>query len=312
MKKGDHKLTKGQERVLNSLICQRISKDRRNFDLLKGFKQAHSDSIHVLDHALDNVGTDDPIDREAYYIVKTKSGVGLFFFSLKCGELFHPISNINFLSDGENLTQFVKKLQQLIKVSVDSEVLKEEILQLVRQKKMSVDKVLDAVDKKYKIDEDGLEKLKDEQKAEKNKRVFRVYSTLSSIHLVHFCRNTSNEASVAWRCLKLGNDRPMGEIVFWWFVAPILQRIRKLVGCENVFLFAADDSEDNTLQKYYAQSLGFRLYDELGVNKPFWDWTSIFMGKDLSSLGAEQKRFRRIFNSELQMFKYHLPGETTK
>ena len=312
MKKGDHKLTKGQERVLNSLICQRISKDRRNFDLLKGFKQAHSDYIHVLDHALDNVGTDDPLDREAYYIVKTKSGVGLFFFSLKCGELFHPISNINFLSDGENLTQFVKKLQQLIKVSVDSEVLKEEILQLVRQKKMSVDKVLDAVDKKYKIDEDGLEKLKDEQKAEKNKRVFRVYSTLSSIHLVHFCRNTSNEADVAWRRLKLGNDRPMGEIVFWWFVAPILQRIRKIVGCENVFLFAADDSEDNSLQKYYTQSLGFQLHDELGVNKPFWDWTSIFMDKDLSSLAAEQKRFRRIFNSDLQMFEYHLPEETSR
>ena len=301
-----------QGRVLNSLICQRISKHKRNIGVLKRFKQVHSDSVNVLDHALDNAEEDDAKDREAYYIVKTKSGVGLFFFSLKCGELFHPISNVNFLSEGENLTQFVKKIQRLIKTSVDSEVLKDEILDLVGQKKMTMDRVIAEVDKKYKIDEDGLELLKDEQRAEKNKRILRVYSTLASIHLVHFCRNASEEASIAWRQLKLGNDRPIGEIVFWWFVVPILQRIRELVGCENVFLFAADDSEDNALQKYYAQSLGFRLHNELGVNKPFWDWTSIFMGKDLSSLESEQNRFCRIFNSDLQMFEYPLPNEPSK
>ena len=312
MKKSDNRLTRRQERILNSLVCQRISKHKRNIDLLKRFKQAHSDSVNVLDHALDNAEEDDAKDRESYYIVKTKSGVGLFFFSLKCGEMFHPISNINFLSEGENLAQFVKKIQRLIKTSVDSDALKDEILDLVGQKKMTMDKMIAEVNKKYKIDEDGLERLKDERRAERNKRILRVYSTLASIHLVHFCRNTSDEASKAWQRLKLGNDRPMGEIVFWWFVAPILQRIRKLVGCENVFLFAADDSEDNTLQKYYAQSLGFRLYDELGVNKPFWDWTSIFMGKDLSSLRAEQRRFCRIFNSDQQMFKYHLPDEASK
>ena len=155
---------------------------------------------------------------------------------------------------------------------------------------------------KYGAKYDVLKKLKEEESAERNKRILRVFTTNPGVHLVHFCRNKM--AGNVWRGLGLGSDRPMGEVLFWFFVAPIFEKLRALVGCEYAFLFAADASEDNSLMKYYAQSLGFCPQKELGTSKPWYDWTCTFMSLDITKISILRKKYFNVFNGDKLPFEY--------
>ena len=76
-------------------------------------------------------------------------------------------------------------------------------------------------------------------------------------------------------------------------------------GCvPMVFLFAADASEDNSLMKYYAQSLGFCPQKELGTSKPWYDWTCTFMSLDITKISILRKKYFNVFNGDKLPFEY--------
>lgn len=296
-------LTNKQERALNALVCERLFENKKNAEILKTFVQPHSGDLDVVAHAQEFGSADDADCREAYYLVRTKSGLGLFFFTLEAGELFCPFGDLANKDGANDAMEFVRKIKKMIEVSVDERLLKEEIQELL-SKKLTPSKFLDEIGKKYKLTDENRKMLEVEKREEKNKLVSRVYSTMSGVHINLFCKNDAPEAKAYLSELKRVCNRPFGEIVFWWFVAPILLNIRSLIGAEYAFLFAADDSDDESLVKYYTQSMGFMSKNDVGVNKPWWDWTCTFLCKDLKTLSSERKRFIRIFNTEQQMFRY--------
>lgn len=304
-------MTRKQENALNALVCERLCKQKKYAKLISTFVQPHSRNLDVVSHAKKFGVSDDKASREAYYLVRTRTGVGLFFFTLEAGELFCPFRELLSKGGQEAVVTLAKKIKAMISSAVDDRVLKEEIRTLLEQK-VSADEFIDEIEKKYSLTEDNKAKLEAEREDEHNKLISRVHSTMSGIHINLFCKNDAPEAKAELARLKKICDRPFGEIVFWWFVAPLLMEIRELLGAEYAFLFAADDSDDESLVKYYTQSMGFKPKNDIGANKPWWDWTCTFLCKDLSNLESERKRFVRIFNTEQQMFKYEKIGGGSK
>jgi hypothetical protein len=70
----------------------------------------------------------------------------------------------------------------------------------------------------------------------------------------------------------------------------------KYIGCQYLFLFAADKSKEEKLVRYYENQLNFKKPDELATAKPFYDFTCKFMCHEISTLKQEQAEFFANFN----------------
>lgn len=119
--------------------------------------------------------------------------------------------------------------------------------------------------------------------------------TYSAIELAHFYRNDNYDFD-SWRASY--NFPQIGIVVFWKFVVPLVLRIQEQIGCQYLYLFAADDSEDKKLVNYYADKLKFRSAKEWGTVKPLYDFTCEFMCQEINPLAGKMDKF---FNEEFNI-----------
>ena len=89
----------------------------------------------------------------------------------------------------------------------------------------------------------------------------------------------------------------LGSIIFWKFIIPQVECLLEIVGCEYIFLFAADLSEDESLVNYYRE-LGFTDSSDHHVAIPLYDFTCKFMHQEINQLIEKQKRFFENFNPD--------------
>ena len=84
------RITEEQERILDSLIVERLKENPINVSLVNSFKNTKNP---ILERVITtkNAFYKDSENSIAYYIVKTSEGVVLLYFSLKCGELFEKL-----------------------------------------------------------------------------------------------------------------------------------------------------------------------------------------------------------------------------
>lgn len=122
--------------------------------------------------------------------------------------------------------------------------------------------------------------------------VTHVGSTFSGIELVHFCTN-ENTCSF-WEELKEGQK--LGVVVFWKFVVDVVLEAMKHIGCQYLFLFAADKSEDEELVAYYRDRLSFKEAIDMATAKPIYDLTCKFMYQETCSLESERDYFFEHYN----------------
>lgn len=99
--------------------------------------------------------------------------------------------------------------------------------------------------------------------------VMKVDKCYASIELQHFCRCDDYKINPEVKF-------PLGFGLFWQIIVPRVLEIAKHVGCEYLYLFAADKSdnpEDKKLISYYKEALGFYDLDDEGVIvlKPGYD-----------------------------------------
>lgn len=79
------KINDEQRQILDSLIIERI-KESKDASVIKGFSNKHNTNlVSVLQNRAMDLDCSGSI---AYYLVKTKNGDLLFYFSLKSGILF--------------------------------------------------------------------------------------------------------------------------------------------------------------------------------------------------------------------------------
>ena len=84
--------------------------------------------------------------------------------------------------------------------------------------------------------------------------------------------------------------------MFWKFIVPIIFKIQSLIGCQYLFLFAADMSEDNNLINYYNVALKFEQPEHIGTNKPKYDFCCRFMCQEINTLKTNQEEYFENFN----------------
>lgn len=230
--------------------------------------------------------------KTAYYIIKTKQNEVLMFFSMKCGALFDP------LLDEDEVKQDFQRLIVLLQAikNANGKVLELEEANEILTKYQIGDRVslkdFNRLLERAKGKKTFLEQLGSDKARESNDNIARVMTTHSGIELVHFCTNDNMKSK--WKEYNLGH--PMGETLFWKFIAPKFFAVQELVGCEYAFLFAADLSEDESLVNYYDVSLKFKKRLDVGTNKPFYDFCCEFMCQEVNDMKKNRELFFENFN----------------
>ena len=279
------RITDAQNAILEGLTCERLSSDPDSMRLVDDFFNRRNPS---LAHTLQNEAMDE--DQEgttAYYIIKDANGNILFYFSLKSGSLYD--SHLD-----ANVIKLFKTLNAYIQDSLsDPDLSDRQRLELNRfQEKIRSHKGV------TRYDLNNLPKKKAELFAELEKELSKdlthVGKTFSSLELVHFCAN--NEYDDLWK--GFGLPHSIGVIVFWYFIVDIVLEVRKLIGIQYLFLFAADLSENDSLIGYYKDKLDFVRDEERATVKPIYDLSCEFMYQECWDIEERRRQFFDNFNME--------------
>lgn len=286
------RITSEQKETLDSLIIERLSKSADNAALTKTFR---NDKNPHLVHKLQAQSTFDKdlSGATTYYLVKAPTGELLMYFSLKCGELFVGLDfkkmdlarntrdALMMLDRDPNSQEYVNALTFL-----------QNNIEEIKAAWQNVDTFL--------ADVDALIAKKDayikEIQKEINADMQQVWRTYPAVEIVEFCAN--DNARDIWKSLKLPDSKKMGECVFWNSIVPKLQEVQDLVGCQYVYLFAADSSADEFLVNYYKNKLKFEQPLTINANKPRYDFQCTFLCRELNALIKGKDDFFNDFNPD--------------
>lgn len=279
-------ITEEQQQILNSLVCERLSSNENNLRLIDAFCNIKNGS---LEHTLKNEAyEEDEAGNIAYYLIKDKDENILFYFSIKCGILYDLFGEEEKLRKINDLFLFLVELEKDPSSTKEDKETIASILESIRTRKGLVKKELSKIShiKKNQIIEDLAKESEDNLK--------RVGKTFAGVEIVHFCANDNYRPS--WE--KLNIKQKMGTVVFWHFLIPKICELRKIVGCEYLFLFAADLTPDELLVNYYKSNLGFRDSNEYGTAIPLYDYACKFMHQELKDIEERRNNFYLEFNPD--------------
>lgn len=277
------KITESQLELLRSLKCERLSSNTANFSLINDFYNTRNNSL--VDTLQGDAYDDDENNRIAYYIVKTVDDKILFFFSLKCGLLYDEFI------EGDRLKEIKSFYDTILRMSLDE-------AQPVENKK-AIASILESVRSKKGIKKEDVARVlhlsvdSDEFSKIFGKNLKNVGRTFPGVELVHFCANDAHREE--WDEYDLSQN--MGTTIFWYFIVPKILEMLKIVGCEYVFLFAADLTPYEELIRYYSDQLKFEKVDEHCVAIPMYDFTCQFMSQKTCELEGKRKQFFEEFNN---------------
>lgn len=285
------RITEKQEKYLNSLVCQRLSRDPANKDLIRNFKCARNKGLaaQLRYYAWE----EDESGATTYYIIKDRQNNILLYFSLQCGALFEPI-------DMEELLANIKRYRELLDLirTRRSGVARlkhmAQLQQLEREFDMPLYQLTYYLQSEVFMKQQKIQGVEDDIEQEMNPHISRVHRTYPAVELVHFVAN--DNAKGIWK--KSGMGRSMGEVLFWRFICPIITGIHDSLGCQYMYLFAADSSKDQNLITYYEVRLNFSQSTELGTSKPMYDFTCPFMCQSIDGMSEYQESYFNNFNPD--------------
>lgn len=280
------RITKEQLSILESLHCERLSANEDNFRLVDDFYNGRNPSI--VQTLQNEAFEEDLCHRIAYYVVKDNDGHILFYFSMKCGLLYDEFLEGDRLLD---MKAFYGHILQLSKdpalQSADREAI-DTLLEKARAKKglkkLEVARVLH-------LPLDSMEITKIFGENSKN-----VGTTFAGVEIVHFCINEAYRK--IWE--NTGIQQKLGTVVFWQFIVPKVLDLMEIVGCEYLFLFAADLSEDADLVNYYIDNLQFVDASEHNAATPMYDFACRFLCQETCTLEERRKAFFEQFNHDAE------------
>lgn len=280
------RITEDQRRILDSLTCERLSANEENLRKVDDFYNIKNGS---LEHTLKDIAyEEDEKSNVAYYLVKHPNGNILFYFSLKCGMLYDSLDVEEDLRKINELYRFLIELEKDSSSTIEDKHIINSILESIRTRKGLAKKELAKISWKKK--NQVIEDLKNESED----RLKHVGKTFAGIEIVHFCAND------AYRNLweEFHFKQKMGAVIFWHFIVPKICEVRKIIGCQYLFLFAADLTPDELLINYYETFMGFCSSTEHGTAMPLYDYACKFMYQTIDDIEARRMLFYENFNPD--------------
>lgn len=202
------KITSNQLELLNSFECIRV-KDLNDTTIIDNFSNERNSGI--ADILKNNALIDDEAGETAYYIIKYKNQIALFF-SIKCGLLFD------------------KSIEDAITELVNSENDENKIEQLLK-KLMKISDIKKETNKNI-------------------KRVSETYSGIELVHLCSNDNFKSEWKSIASK-YNIRKENTMAKVFFWYYIVQKIIELNNIIGSKYLYLFAADSTEDHSLVNYY-------------------------------------------------------------
>ncbi len=278
------RITPEQKELLDSLVCERLSSKSENLYTVADFSNTKNSSLE--DTLKNEAYEEDENGNVAYYLIKNNEGKILFYFSIKCGMLYDEAYEIEQL---RRLNELYCHLVELEKDPASSE-----------EDKKLIGKILEGVRTRKGLKKNdllGISNLKANQfledlKNESEGRLRQVGRTFAGVEIVHFCVNENNRNIWA----DFGFKQKMGAVMFWHFIVPKIFELKKIIGCEYLFLFAADFTPDKMLINYYKANLGFDESNKHGTAIPLYDYACTFLYQELKDIEMRQRHFYEDFN----------------
>lgn len=279
-------ITIDQRAKLDSLHYERLSSNPDNKDLIKGIVNTRNSNL-VKFLQSDRAWQEDSGNITAYFLVKTQKGTILSFFALRCGEVFQNVD--------EKLIDRAKRYISNLAIYNDPNA------DTAEKQRATIELAIathDGWDKKiadYYISKSM--RRENDAKKDLNKDNHHVAKAFSSVELVLFCNNEAAGVKEEWDYLNLPQRR--GISIFWNIIIPRIKELVQIVGCEYLYLFAADDDADGELVNYYKTKLYFQTPVKLGANKPSFDYECFFLCQRVNELLRHHQEFYDNFNVDI-------------
>lgn len=281
------KLREEQKSILDKFKCERLTANIKNKELIKSFENKRGSTL--VEYLKKTAWENDSSGETAYYVIKNEDDEIVMYFSLKCGSLYNP------LIDTEEVQRKISLFRELNTLLEEKNFF--ELRNRMKENHIAIEdlaKMPDFINEKKKIKS----YIKKDSKLEDDEKINRVAVTFSGIELVQFCANDNYKDK--WKLYKFNHS--IGKTMFWYLVVPIIIEISKLVGCKYLFLFAADLSENRTLENYYEMDLLFKQLDDVSVMKPLYDFGCLSMCQEIKGLSESREEFLNNFNDENYTF----------
>lgn len=262
-------ITPEQQQLLNRFTCERLTAHHENLYDIQDFESADGEGL--VDSLLKQGWSSDLRGTTIYYLIRNPDGEIVMFFSLKCGVLFDPDYVLPYLDAFQETLEkddVLNRWQRALEGDLEERKYFRNQRDLMGPRKYG--NFLQSM------------RIKADKKQEPNQKIIRVSEARPAIELVEFCANDATKDS--WKAYGFPAHRKMGETLFWHFIVPKMLEINSLIGCEFVYLFAADSTVDGSLSNYYRERLHFNSITHLGAIKPSYDFSCFFMGNRLRSL----------------------------
>lgn len=229
------------------------------------------------------------------YLVKDKLTDNIvFFFALNAGLLYKELGDREYeLTDQENE---IVDLCIEYKLDPDNECTADDVFEWYEGENIDKEKLRRIIEEETELKRDAED---DKAQTDEGVNIWRVSQTFPSIVLTHFCKNAAIE--------KYNDLRfPLGFYVFWEIVINKVLEITQLLGCQYLYLFAADNSEHmvNTnsgqnvlydlddeeivptyeLVEYYKNELKFQEIQNLAILKPHYDFKCFSLHQPINQL----------------------------
>lgn len=275
------KIKDDQLQVLHTYKCERLSTNAENKKLIQGFKSQKGELL--VKYLKEKAWQEDSNGELAFYLIKNAEGKPCLFFSLKCGAIYEPFDEKGiqeYIETVQEIKDSIQKPEDIVSIAIKLGIHPAELYSILTR-------VLPTKMKKISL------KKKDE-KDDANESIVRVHKNLPGIELVHFCADDVEKKK--WD--KDGMQHSMGETLFWFYIVPKIEEILRFVGCQYVFLFAADSSIDGSLMNYYDVTLKFSSEKKYGTSKPVYDFGCFFMHQKVDKLLANRDAFFESFNED--------------
>jgi len=228
---------------------------------------------------------DDQKDILASYVVLTPADEVLAFFSLRCGELFKRVD----LKKMEVCQRAWDSFEKLYNTPTLSPAERNSCIDDIREARNVGVNTPDEI-RAYALKN---QKYQRDKKKWSYGNIEQVSDVFPAVELTYLGINEKGKS--LWNSYNM--PQRLGETMFWYVVMQKKESVCSLVGCQYVYLFAADKEPDGDLVNYYQTRLHFAANTDLNANKPHFDLNCRFMYQDIETLKKYKDYFFDHFDS---------------
>lgn len=254
---------------------ERLTDSKENHDLLGSFSAPYA-AEKMEEYLKKFAWEDDLAGRTKVYLVKDQDNRIALYYSLRCGLVIDDSSYEKLSKDKRDYVDWMTK-----------SIKDEDSDQMASSYETCAQECgYPEADKLFEISTHRAERKNDKEELEKLENTLYVERSYAAIELQHFCRNANYPGSRF-------HGIPIGFGIFWEQIVPQIKKIANLIGCEYLYLFAADKAqgeEPKKLVEHYKSAMKFSTVEDVKIVKPDYDMSCISLVQSLSDLESNRRR----------------------